>query len=122
MIIDSIESKMHHFEDFTLKRWKDLTIWCRCDVDNAKSIPKGWEFSYGDEPLKIAVPTTAAFKEFVRVNYNHTDGPHISGFSISVFQAVASNLPYFLPYDFIPFNGPYDDLLKKVYTKVNLSF
>ncbi|CAK9312570.1 unnamed protein product [Citrullus colocynthis] len=90
-----------------------LVIW----PGNAKTIPKGWEFSYGDEPLKIAVPTTAAFKEFVRVNYNHTDGPHISGFSITVFQAVANNLPYFLPYDFIPFNGPYDDLLKKVYTK-----
>ncbi|XP_038885764.1 glutamate receptor 2.5-like [Benincasa hispida] len=84
---------------------------------NAKTIPKGWEFSYGDKALKIGVPTTAAFKEFVRVNYNHTDGPHISGFSIAVFQAVATNLPYFLPYNFIPFDGPYDDLLKKVYTK-----
>ncbi|XP_022144363.1 glutamate receptor 2.9-like [Momordica charantia] len=84
---------------------------------NAKTVPKGWDFSFGEKPLRIGIPTTAAFQEFVQVNYNHTDGPHISGFSISVFQAVASNLPYFLPYDFIPYNGSYDNLLQKVYNK-----
>ncbi|XP_022144166.1 glutamate receptor 2.6-like isoform X2 [Momordica charantia] len=84
---------------------------------NARSVPKGWDFSNLKKPLRIGVSTKAAFQEFVRVNYNHTNGPHFSGFSISVFQKVAANLPYFLPYKFLPYNDSYDSLLQKVHNK-----
>lgn len=65
------------------------------------------------KPLRIGVPTTAAFQEFVRVDHNH----HTSGFSIDVFQKVAENLK--LPYEFVPRNISYDDLLREVNKKVN---
>lgn len=67
--------------------------------------------------LKIGVPANNTFREFVEVSYNHINGMYISGFSITVFEAVAKNLPYPLSYQLVPFNGSYDGLVQQVYEK-----
>lgn len=70
--------------------------------------------------LRIGVPANNTFHEFVKVSYDHINGIYISGFSITVFEAVVKNLPYPLSYKLVPFNGSYDGLVNQVYTKVNL--
>ena len=69
--------------------------------------------------LKIGVPANNTFHEFVKVSYDHINGVYISGYSISVFEAVVKNLPYPLHYHLVPFNGSYDELVKQVHPKVN---
>ncbi|XP_022961655.1 glutamate receptor 2.7-like isoform X4 [Cucurbita moschata] len=98
----------------TIDSW-GLVVW----PGNGRRVPRGWDFRYGKKVLKLGVPTTATFLDMVHVNYNHTDGapPHIAGYSISVFKAVAHNLPYFLPYELVPYNGTYDSLMQKVEKK-----
>ena len=98
----------------TVDSW-GLVVW----PGNGRRVPRGWDFRYGKKVWKLGVPTTATFLDMVHVNYNHTDGapPHIAGYSISVFKAVAHNLPYFLPYELVPYNGTYDSLMQKVEKK-----
>ncbi|XP_020413098.1 glutamate receptor 2.1 [Prunus persica] len=63
-----------------------------------------------------------AFTQFVKVRYdpdnNETD---ISGFSIDVFEAAVKHLPYQLPYEFVPFNGSYDEMVELVSNKPCIS-
>lgn len=41
------------------------------------------------------------------------------GFSIELFRLVVDHLNYHLPYEFVPHDGVYDDLINGVYDKVN---
>ncbi|OMO74759.1 Ionotropic glutamate receptor [Corchorus olitorius] len=83
-----------------------------------QTVPKGWTSVAGVKPLKIGVPAKGAFNQFVKVSYDQDkNGSYVTGFSIEVFEAVVKRLPYQLPYDFIPFNGSYDDMVKEVYNK-----
>ncbi|KAL2458954.1 Glutamate receptor 2.7 [Forsythia ovata] len=68
--------------------------------------------------LKIGVPVLAAVHEFVRVRYDEEEKTtSFDGFSVEVFKAAVKLLPYHFPYDFVPFNGTYDEMLVAVYNK-----
>ncbi|KAL7249639.1 hypothetical protein ACSBR1_011763 [Camellia fascicularis] len=80
--------------------------------------PKGWTASTEIERLRIGVPTGSMFKQFVNVEYdNRTNRFSFTGFSIDVFKATIERLPYDCPYEFVPFDGPYDDLVRQVHLK-----
>ncbi|CAL5335998.1 unnamed protein product [Camellia sinensis] len=80
--------------------------------------PKGWTVSTEIERLRIGVPTGSTFKQFVNVEYDdRTKQFSFTGFSIEVFKATIELLPYAFPYEFVPFDGPYDDLVKQVHLK-----
>ncbi|KAL2504233.1 Glutamate receptor 2.7 [Abeliophyllum distichum] len=68
--------------------------------------------------LKIGVPVLAAVHEFVRVSYDEKKKTmSFDGLSVEVFKAAVELLPYHFPYDFVPFNGTYDEMLVAVYNK-----
>ncbi|KAJ4841542.1 hypothetical protein Tsubulata_001750, partial [Turnera subulata] len=83
-----------------------------------QSVPKGWEISYAEKYLRIGVPATGAFHQFVRVVSDQSQNEtYITGFSINVFEAVVKRLPYSLPYVLVPFYGTYDEMVAQVYHK-----
>nr|XP_004292814.2 PREDICTED: glutamate receptor 2.9-like isoform X1 [Fragaria vesca subsp. vesca]XP_011458929.1 PREDICTED: glutamate receptor 2.9-like isoform X1 [Fragaria vesca subsp. vesca]XP_011458930.1 PREDICTED: glutamate receptor 2.9-like isoform X1 [Fragaria vesca subsp. vesca] len=80
--------------------------------------PKGWTLVDEERPLKIGIPARGAFNQFVKVTYDqNTNQTRITGFSIDMFEAAVKNLPYHMPYVFVPFNGSYDELVEQVYYK-----
>ena len=89
-----------------------------------------WPGDTTEQPskLRIGVPVTSGFKEFVNVEWHSPtdDKPSISGFSIDVFHAVQEALPFPLPHEFIPYmnkdrqiNGTYDKLLYQIKNQVS---
>ncbi|OMO74758.1 Ionotropic glutamate receptor [Corchorus olitorius] len=82
------------------------------------SVPRGWTSGDEEKPLKIGVPARGAFNQFVKVSFDKgKNGSYVTGFSINVFEAVVKHLPYRLPYEFVPFNGTYDEMVQEVYHK-----
>ncbi|XP_030955051.1 glutamate receptor 2.8-like isoform X3 [Quercus lobata] len=89
--------------------------------------PLIWPGYTTDQPtkLRIGVPVRKTFQEILKVEWDSpTDKPIISGFSIDVFLAVQRELPFPLPYEFIPYmnkdkqsNGTYDELLYQIKTQ-----
>ncbi|KAF7120694.1 hypothetical protein RHSIM_Rhsim13G0183700 [Rhododendron simsii] len=78
-----------------------------------------------NDTFTIAVPGKASFKTFVHKT-PHPENPdqkkNYSGFCIDVFEAALKQLGCDLPYEFVEFNGTYDELVKSVSNKViNLS-
>ena len=70
--------------------------------------------------LRIGVPSTSTFKQYVDVIQDHSENTtSFNGFAIDLFKATVKKLPYHLQYEFIAFNGTYDDLVKQVYNKVS---
>ncbi|KAH7567428.1 hypothetical protein JRO89_XS07G0071800 [Xanthoceras sorbifolium] len=83
-----------------------------------QTVPKGWSLSNEKKPLKIGVPATGAFNQFVSVSYDQGHNETlITGFSVKVFEAAVKRLPYHLPYVLVPFYGSYDDMVKQVFYK-----
>ncbi|KAI6681832.1 hypothetical protein NL676_035713, partial [Syzygium grande] len=91
---------------------------------DSTSVPKGWEIPTNGKRLKILVPVKDSFLQFVTVTRNpSTNISQVTGYCISIFQAVIEKLPYALAYDLIPFafnNGSsagssYNDLIDQVY-------
>ena len=82
--------------------------------------PRGWTTSNTANPLRIGVPTRSLFESYVNVVYHDLLGNNISfgGFAIDLFEATVKQLPFYLPYDFFPFDGTYDALVEQVYLKV----
>nr|XP_007140895.1 hypothetical protein PHAVU_008G150400g [Phaseolus vulgaris]ESW12889.1 hypothetical protein PHAVU_008G150400g [Phaseolus vulgaris] len=81
-------------------------------------VPKGWTQSTKGRKLKIGVPAEGAFTDFVNVEYDIIRNiTSITGFSIDVFKAAVHNLAYDLNFDFVPFNGSYDEMVDQVYNK-----
>ncbi|GJS65883.1 glutamate receptor 2.7 [Tanacetum coccineum] len=82
------------------------------------SPPIGWAIPTSTNPLRVGVPTMTVFKQFVNVKYDHRDRNFsFSGYSIELFKETVKQLPYYLPYEFYPFNGSYDSLVEQVYLK-----
>ncbi|KAA8523958.1 hypothetical protein F0562_010611 [Nyssa sinensis] len=80
--------------------------------------PRGWTLPTVSNPLRIGVPNGSLTNRFVKVEYDHsTNNYSFTGFSIKVFKEAVEHLPYSLPYEFIPFEGKYDDLVKQVHLK-----
>lgn len=78
--------------------------------------PRGWVFPYHGKPLRIGVPLRTSYKEFVMQD-NGPDG--VKGFSVDVFKAAISLLPYPVTCNFVLFgdglkNPSYSDLVQKV--------
>uniref|UniRef100_M1ADQ8 Glutamate receptor n=1 Tax=Solanum tuberosum TaxID=4113 RepID=M1ADQ8_SOLTU len=83
-----------------------------------QTVPKGWTIGGLEKPLRIGVPARGAFTQFVKVKFNQeTNETLIGGFSVHVFQAVVRELPYYLPYNLVPFYGTYDEMVVGVSNK-----
>ncbi|KAJ9690577.1 hypothetical protein PVL29_012962 [Vitis rotundifolia] len=85
-----------------------------------KRVPKGWEMPTDAKPLKIGIPAKATFKNFVKVDEAQIEPEKkYTGFCIDIFREVLKILEqnYFLPYEFHPFLGTYDELVDCVYNK-----
>lgn len=82
-------------------------------------IPRGWAIPTTVNPLRVGVPTMAVFKKFVEVKYDHMHHNFTCiGYSVELFKETVKRLPYYLSYEFHPFNGSYDSLVEQVYLKV----
>lgn len=76
-----------------------------------------------DKPLRIMVPSKSKYPEFAQARHNkYLNSTVIIGFSVDVFVTASRYLPYSLMYTFIPFEGPYDEMLRMVYQKVCFIF
>jgi hypothetical protein len=83
--------------------------------------PRGWTPTNAN-PLRIAVPTRSSFKQYVNVEQDpSTNKTSYNGFAIDLFKATVASLPFDLPYNFTPFDGTYDEIVKQVYLKVRSS-
>ncbi|KAL2472701.1 Glutamate receptor 2.7 [Forsythia ovata] len=82
------------------------------------TVPRGWDFPIISNPLRIGVPNGSLTDFFVKVEYHSsTSNYSFSGFSLRVFEETVSSLKYFLPYQFIPYEGNYTDLVMQVQLK-----
>ncbi|XP_033516810.2 glutamate receptor 2.1-like [Nicotiana tomentosiformis] len=86
------------------------------------SVPKGWVIPTNGKKLKIGVPVKDGFSEFVKVTTDFTTNTTtVTGYCINVFDAVMEALPYYVPYEYVPFAAPgkftesYDDLIYQVF-------
>ncbi|KAB1221983.1 Glutamate receptor 2.7 [Morella rubra] len=88
---------------------------------NLKRItPKGWAMPTEKNPLIIGVPGNASFQKFVKVDYSDNLENNLEaydGWCIQVFKMVLANLSYALPYEFRPYNGSYESLVRGVANK-----
>ncbi|GAV87908.1 Lig_chan domain-containing protein/SBP_bac_3 domain-containing protein/ANF_receptor domain-containing protein, partial [Cephalotus follicularis] len=122
------------------KKYKELDFWLpgygfssthnSSDVDSIlkgtvnwpgdlKRNPKGWAMPTDAKPLKIGVPGRTSFEKFVKVtsSIQNPNDKIYDGFCIQLFHMVRENLDYALPYEFVAFNGTYDELVDSVYNK-----
>lgn len=94
------------------------------------SVPKGWVIPTNGKKLKIGVPVKDGFAEFVKVTRDFTTNTtKVTGYCIDVFDAVMEALPYYVPYEYVPFAAPdgksagdYNDLVYQVFLGVSLRF
>ncbi|KAA8523961.1 hypothetical protein F0562_010608 [Nyssa sinensis] len=84
-----------------------------------RTSPRGWTLSTISGRLRVGVPNDSYYSRFVKVEYDYsTNNYSVTGFSIDVFRETVKLLPYYLPYDFIPFNnGTYDALVQQIQLK-----
>ncbi|CAN8299229.1 unnamed protein product [Cochlearia groenlandica] len=86
-------------------------------------LPKGWELPTNSKKLRIVVPKKDGFNNFVEVTKDaNTNAPSITGFCIDVFDTVMRQMPYSVPYEYIPFETPdgksrgsYNEMVYKVF-------
>ncbi|XP_011627843.2 glutamate receptor 2.7 isoform X1 [Amborella trichopoda] len=96
-----------------------LVIW----PGESTVIPSGWVVTTNGSKMKIGVPVTEGFREFLKVEWGPLDGrSRAMGFSVDVFDAVVRALPYRLEYEYVPFAdnqrktaGTYNDLVYQVF-------
>nr|DAD27617.1 TPA_asm: hypothetical protein HUJ06_029085 [Nelumbo nucifera] len=103
----------------TLKNNLHTIIW----PGDPMFVPKGWVILTSGKKLRIGVPVKNGFNQFVNVSHNpDTNETIVTGYCIDVFKAVMEELPYAVPYEFIPFQkadgksaGNYNDLVYQVH-------
>jgi len=74
-----------------------------------EKIPGGWR------KLRVGVPASMMFNKFVKVEYDSER--KVKGcdrFCIQVYKKARELLTYELPYEFLSFNGTYDELVGSV--------
>ncbi|KAI9185437.1 hypothetical protein LWI28_007230 [Acer negundo] len=80
--------------------------------------PKGWAIPTDTKPLRIGVPVRSMFKQYVNAEFDELENvTSFHGFSIDLFKETVSKLPFYLPYEFFPYNGSYNDLVKRIHLK-----
>lgn len=75
--------------------------------------PRGWVIPMDANSLRIGVPVSSMFKQYVHMGKNL----FFDGLAIDLFEATLDYLPFALPRVFCPFNGTYDDLVQGIYLK-----
>lgn len=101
-------------------------IWPR----ESTTVPKGWVIPISGKKMRIGVPVKEGFTEFVKVSRDpKTNGTTVTGYCIDVFKATIDELPYAVPYEFIPFEdddgksaGDYNDMVYQVFQQVSKKF
>ncbi|GAB4834710.1 hypothetical protein Ancab_032973 [Ancistrocladus abbreviatus] len=89
----------------------------------ASSSPKGWVIPTTGKKLRILVPKRSGFEEFVKVVRDPvTNTTEVTGYCIDVFETVMAKLPYYVPFEYVPFVNPdwthtpsYEDMIDQVY-------
>ncbi|KAF7119699.1 hypothetical protein RHSIM_Rhsim13G0184400 [Rhododendron simsii] len=83
------------------------------------SVVEGGSTEHKTEKLIIGVPGNASFKNFVKITSSskNPNEKNYTGFCIRVFEEVRKRLDYPVPYEFVEFNGGYDDLVANVANK-----
>ncbi|XP_038898557.1 glutamate receptor 2.8-like [Benincasa hispida] len=78
--------------------------------------PRGWVVPTDANSLRIGVPSSSMFKQYVHV-VEDPMGNNLTfkGLAIDLFKEILNYLP--LPHDFYHFNGTYDDLVQAIYLK-----
>ena len=86
-------------------------------------VPEGWEMPTREKKLRVGVPVKSGFYEFIKVEKDPQTNIIIpSGFCVDVFKEVMDHyLPYVIPYEFIAFEGSYDDLVYQVALNVRIT-
>ncbi|XP_031252840.1 glutamate receptor 2.7-like [Pistacia vera] len=83
-----------------------------------KQVPKGWAMPTPEKPMRIGVPVKTFFQKFVvESSDNSNKNMNYSGFCIDLFLKVLEKLEYDLPYEIVPHDGIYDELIMGVYSK-----
>ncbi|XP_009773887.1 glutamate receptor 2.7-like isoform X2 [Nicotiana sylvestris] len=87
------------------------------------SVPKGWVIPTNGKKLRIGVPLKHGFSQFVKITRDFTTNTTtVTGYCIDVFKEVMDALPYYVPYEFVPYVTPdgettesYDDLVYQLF-------
>lgn len=114
------ENEVDGFADHKHTKMDDLgpVFW----PGGARRVPRGWMAAVAGPDTKalwIAVPARGAFNQFVKVgNHSEANRRLVSGFSVAVFEAAVRRLPYHLPYELIPYEGSYDEMVQQIHVKV----
>lgn len=90
--------------------------------------PKGWDIPRTDKKLRVGVPKKPGFIEFVNVQeIGDSKKYNVTGFSIDVFKAALTSLPFELEPEFVPFlndsgesAGSYHDLVNQLCNQVSI--
>lgn len=83
------------------------------------STPRGWSIPTQTKPLRIAVNVRSMFKSYVNFKFDEFGNvSSFGGFSIDIFKAIQSELPFHLEYEYHSFNGSYTDMTRAVNSKV----
>ena len=78
-------------------------------------VPRGWEHPVGEAKIRIGIPTLSGFNEVLKIdNDTSTNATIPSGFVIDVFEEAVKRLPYAVPFEYVPFDGDYDDLVHQI--------
>lgn len=85
--------------------------------------PRGWIFPDNGRHLRIGVPLRISYREFVLKGDQGTDG--FSGYCIDVFTAALEQLPYGVPFKFVPYGDGHSnpstaDLLRMISLGVSI--
>ncbi|XP_034578192.2 glutamate receptor 2.5-like [Setaria viridis] len=79
--------------------------------------PRGWEWPVAGKKLQIAVPVKPSVNPFVNVKKNVATGKFdVTGYCIDIFEAVMREMPYAVPYEYVPVVDP------NIATNITLSY
>jgi ionotropic glutamate receptor len=69
--------------------------------------PRGWVWPVAGNKLKIAVPVKLSVNPFVNVKRNFATGKFdVTGYCIDIFEAAMREMPYAVPYEYVPVVDP----------------
>lgn len=95
---------------------------------DSTEVPKGWETPTSGRKLRILVPGAVepGFRSFLNVEKDPVSNEtKASGYVIEVFEAAVGQLPYALPFEYVPYQNAegknateYNDLVQEVFLQV----
>ncbi|KAI8525624.1 hypothetical protein RHMOL_Rhmol13G0244800 [Rhododendron molle] len=84
------------------------------------SVVEGGSTEHKTDKLIIGVPGSGSFENFVKItpSSENSNEKNYTGFCIRVFDEVQNRLKHPSPYEFVEFNGAYNDLVANVANKI----